>query len=435
MSAATRAAKELEKRKARAREQAAANHREAKYTAGAVGTNLGLYGGTLALLKNPWQPAGEKMVEHVQDLAEKMGPVEGARKLHVEIPHSWDLPRSWGPYYDPQNNVVNIPSKIRDSIILHELGHAKNDAVVASKWGNLHLPYRIIEMASRVGSGVTFAPTLSMAARQKENELSYTPGVIQAILASPMLAEEAVASARAVATLVQEHGALKGAVKSLPLLPAFGTYATIAGAPLVVTYLRKRALARKQAREAARMEKRSYEIKPSDRPDIPKKDFAQPKKEEAGHKGKYPIPDRQHAKSALGFAKMHGDSEAYAAVRAKVKAKYPDMLEKTALRFAPNPHPKGTREHEENDAKNRSYAEKYWSQNPYKVKTSQLPGGKADKAGKTASDFNPKALRKGQLVEKEHFPHNPLLAKFIAEDHLTEDPKYYEKLKKYVEKD
>lgn len=77
-----------------------------------------------------------------------------------------------------------------------------------------------------------------------------------------------------------------------------------------------------------KMEKKAYEIKPSDRPDIAKKDFAQPNKEEAGHKGKYPIPDRQHAKSALGFAKMHGDSAAYAAVRAKVKAKYPDMLEK-----------------------------------------------------------------------------------------------------------
>lgn len=72
--------------------------------------------------------------------------------------------------------------------------------------------------------------------------------------------------------------------------------------------------------------KMAYEIKPADRPSIPKKDFAQPGKEEAGHKGKYPIPDRQHAKSALGFAKMHGDSAAYAAVRAKIKSKFPDML-------------------------------------------------------------------------------------------------------------
>lgn len=72
--------------------------------------------------------------------------------------------------------------------------------------------------------------------------------------------------------------------------------------------------------------KTAYQIDPSDRPDIPKKDFAQPGKEEAGHTGKYPIPDRQHARSALGFAKMHHDSGALAAVRAKVEQKYPDML-------------------------------------------------------------------------------------------------------------
>lgn len=74
------------------------------------------------------------------------------------------------------------------------------------------------------------------------------------------------------------------------------------------------------------LQKLGYEIKPSDRPSIPKKEFAQPGKMEAGHKGKYPIPDRQHAKSALGFAKMHGDKGAEAAVRAKIHAKYPDML-------------------------------------------------------------------------------------------------------------
>lgn len=72
--------------------------------------------------------------------------------------------------------------------------------------------------------------------------------------------------------------------------------------------------------------KMAYEIQPSSRPDIPKGDFAQPNKEEAGHEGKYPIPDRQHARSALGFAKMHHDSGALAAVRHKIEQKYPDML-------------------------------------------------------------------------------------------------------------
>jgi hypothetical protein len=78
--------------------------------------------------------------------------------------------------------------------------------------------------------------------------------------------------------------------------------------------------------KCACMGKMAYEIQPSSRPDIPHGDFAQPHKEEAGHEGKYPIPDRQHARSALGFAKMHHDSGALEAVRHKIEQKYPDML-------------------------------------------------------------------------------------------------------------
>jgi len=76
------------------------------------------------------------------------------------------------------------------------------------------------------------------------------------------------------------------------------------------------------------IEKISKDLTVEDKEKLPKKDFAQPNKEEEGHKGKYPIPDRQHAASALGFAKMHHDSGAEAAVRRKVEAKFPDMVDK-----------------------------------------------------------------------------------------------------------
>lgn len=57
------------------------------------------------------------------------------------------------------------------------------------------------------------------------------------------------------------------------------------------------------------------------RAELPKKTFALPQSKE------YPIPDRQHAKSALGFAKMHHAGTAEEAkVKAKVQAKYPDMV-------------------------------------------------------------------------------------------------------------
>ncbi len=60
-----------------------------------------------------------------------------------------------------------------------------------------------------------------------------------------------------------------------------------------------------------------------------------------------------------------------------------------------------------------------------------LPGGLADK--KQPSDFPTGALRQGKKVESEHTS-NRAVATEIAMDHLTEDPKYYGKLK-LVEKE
>jgi hypothetical protein len=60
------------------------------------------------------------------------------------------------------------------------------------------------------------------------------------------------------------------------------------------------------------------------------------------------------------------------------------------------------------------------------IKSDKLPGGLADK--KTPKDFDPKALKQGIAVEKEHTT-DEQLAQEIAMDHLTEDPEYYKKLK------
>lgn len=73
-------------------------------------------------------------------------------------------------------------------------------------------------------------------------------------------------------------------------------------------------------------QKTAAELTPEARDDLPGKDFAVKAKKSNTGKEAYPIPDRQHARSALGFAKMHGDSADLSAVRAKIKAKYPDML-------------------------------------------------------------------------------------------------------------
>jgi len=55
----------------------------------------------------------------------------------------------------------------------------------------------------------------------------------------------------------------------------------------------------------------------------------------------------------------------------------------------------------------------------------RMPGGVGDK--KKPSDFDPAAVAKGKKVEMEHTD-DPNRATEIAVDHLSEDPKYYDKL-------
>jgi hypothetical protein len=61
---------------------------------------------------------------------------------------------------------------------------------------------------------------------------------------------------------------------------------------------------------------------------LPSSSFALPGKG-AGKSGKgsgsYPIPDASHARNALARVAQHGSSAEKAAVRAKVKAKYPNI--------------------------------------------------------------------------------------------------------------
>lgn len=61
------------------------------------------------------------------------------------------------------------------------------------------------------------------------------------------------------------------------------------------------------------------------------------------------------------------------------------------------------------------------------MKNDMIPGGKGDKA--KPSDFDPEQLKMGIEVEMEHTK-DRRLAREIAMDHLSEDPRYYTKLKK-----
>lgn len=85
---------------------------------------------------------------------------------------------------------------------------------------------------------------------------------------------------------------------------------------------------------AKSIDKTAAELTQAARADLSKKTFAVPAKKSNTGKPAYPIPDEQHARSALGFAKMHGDSADYAAVRAKVEKKYPNLMKKQAMLIA-----------------------------------------------------------------------------------------------------
>jgi len=66
----------------------------------------------------------------------------------------------------------------------------------------------------------------------------------------------------------------------------------------------------------------------AERQSLPSGDFALPGKG-AGPKGKgagsYPIPDASHARNALARVAQHGTAGEKAAVRRKVKAKFPGI--------------------------------------------------------------------------------------------------------------
>jgi hypothetical protein len=56
-----------------------------------------------------------------------------------------------------------------------------------------------------------------------------------------------------------------------------------------------------------------------------------------------------------------------------------------------------------------------------------IPGGRA--SGRRPSEFDPRQVRAGVKIEMEHTS-DPRIAREIAMDHLTEDPRYYVKLQR-----
>lgn len=114
--------------------------------------------------------------------------------------------------------------------IAHEVGHILNDKA----WGR---PGRAAHMLSRYVAG-TLQPATVFSAAVADTP-THIPGAIQAAISVPMLVDEALASSRAVHHLISTKGFKEGLKESLPLIPAFGSYAAHSAAPAVVTVIRK----------------------------------------------------------------------------------------------------------------------------------------------------------------------------------------------------
>lgn len=69
---------------------------------------------------------------------------------------------------------------------------------------------------------------------------------------------------------------------------------------------------------------------------LPRSDFALPGKGEGpkgAGAGSYPIPDVNHARNALARVAQHGSSAEKAAVRAKVREKFPNIHQRAEQRY------------------------------------------------------------------------------------------------------
>lgn len=87
---------------------------------------------------------------------------------------------------------------------------------------------------------------------------------------------------------------------------------------------------RYQLAEGLNYGKEASDLTQSAREHIKDKNFALPKADGPGDTGKYPIHDKDHARSALGLVGMHGTDSEKARVRAEIAQRYPELLQKKA---------------------------------------------------------------------------------------------------------
>ena len=286
-----------------------------------------------------------------------------------------------GPAYDWMNRELHIPPGSQEATIAHEVGHKKLHDFLGKAFG-------YASGVSRLGSKL--APAMGgWAGGSKEPTL--VPGYIQAALAAPMMLDEAAATALAIHNQIKHRG-LKGLMEAWPLLPALGTYASQALAPLAVGKLRKTLEASPEAAKVA-AELHCIERLPgslSQRRGITEADVVKIAGEEMAHFHPHPtdLPP-----------------EALARIRKKQIAPGA-WLQVISFDSVPL---EATKQADD--------------------KVIRLPGSLSRREGVNVGDVDKKQLEMGVKVEREHVAEKPL-ARGISLDHLAEIPDYYTRLKK-----
>jgi hypothetical protein len=140
------------------------------------------------------------------------------------------------------NKILSNHPNPREGILAHELGHALSHQNIKGLTGAT-IGSKLLSGMAGLGSLLHTVHKAQKATRPED--LSYAAPIAASATTLPILADEAMASAKALKYLTHVHGLKGGLLKALPLLPAFGSYLVGASSPIIGNYMARRYVEKK----------------------------------------------------------------------------------------------------------------------------------------------------------------------------------------------
>src|SRR5688572_17442595 len=162
-------------------------------------------------------------------------------------------PEDLRSFYDARKDVAGVPMHPRSGYLAHEIGHANS-------MGKLLRKNKLLGEAWLGAYNVgKYAPVLQASLMMSEDEAAREKAPYGALLATPTILEEAMATGRGLHSLYKTRGG-KAALKAAPgLAGAFSTYLAVPGGmALAAHYLNKK---RKKQESDARKTKTTSPVK------------------------------------------------------------------------------------------------------------------------------------------------------------------------------